>query len=86
MKRWVKSHPDDTRAWTMGAAVLAALQLTACQRGQVRRCGERETVGGLVGGVVVDRIERDRVHATFDASRKPTTPAASCPSVRAEGK
>jgi serine/threonine protein kinase/tetratricopeptide (TPR) repeat protein len=25
MKRWVKSHPDDTRAWTMGAAVLAEM-------------------------------------------------------------
>lgn len=23
MKRWVKIHPDDTRAWTMGASVLA---------------------------------------------------------------
>jgi serine/threonine protein kinase/tetratricopeptide (TPR) repeat protein len=25
VKRWVRVHPDDTRAWTMGAAVLAAL-------------------------------------------------------------
>jgi non-specific serine/threonine protein kinase len=25
MKRWVKSHPDDTRAWTMGASVLAEM-------------------------------------------------------------
>ena len=25
MKRWVKSRPDDTRAWTMGAAVLAEM-------------------------------------------------------------
>jgi TolB-like protein len=25
MKRWVKFHPDDTRAWTMGAAVLAEM-------------------------------------------------------------
>jgi len=25
MKRWVRSHPDDTRAWTMGAAVLAEM-------------------------------------------------------------
>ncbi len=23
VKRWVRAHPDDTRAWTMGAAVLA---------------------------------------------------------------
>ena len=23
VKRWVRTHPDDTRAWTMGAAVLA---------------------------------------------------------------
>lgn len=25
MKRWVKFHPDDTRAWTMGASVLAEM-------------------------------------------------------------
>ncbi len=25
MKRWVKIHPDDTRAWTMGASVLAEM-------------------------------------------------------------
>jgi non-specific serine/threonine protein kinase len=25
MKRWVKAHPDDTRAWTMGASVLAEM-------------------------------------------------------------
>lgn len=25
MKRWVRFHPDDTRAWTMGAAVLAEM-------------------------------------------------------------
>ena len=25
VKRWVRSHPDDTRAWTMGAAVLAEM-------------------------------------------------------------
>jgi len=25
MKRWVRVHPDDTRAWTMGAAVLAEM-------------------------------------------------------------
>ncbi len=25
MKRWVKVHPDDTRAWTMGASVLAGM-------------------------------------------------------------
>ncbi len=25
MKRWVKVHPDDTRAWTMGASVLAEM-------------------------------------------------------------
>jgi serine/threonine protein kinase/Flp pilus assembly protein TadD len=25
MKRWVRMHPDDTRAWTMGAAVLAEM-------------------------------------------------------------
>ena len=25
VKRWVRYHPDDTRAWTMGAAVLAKL-------------------------------------------------------------
>jgi len=25
MKRWVRSHADDTRAWTMGAAVLAEM-------------------------------------------------------------
>lgn len=25
MKRWIRVHPDDTRAWTMGAAVLAEM-------------------------------------------------------------
>jgi adenylate cyclase len=25
VKRWVRVHPDDTRAWTMGAAVLAEM-------------------------------------------------------------
>ena len=45
MKRWVKSHPDDTRAWTMGASVLAEM-------------GEPDRAAAWVGRAARDRQGR----------------------------
>ncbi len=53
MKRWVKSHPDDTRAWTMGASVLAEM-------------GEPDRAAAWVGRAVA--IDRDEAIIQYNAA------------------
>ncbi len=53
MKRWVKTHPDDTRAWTMGASVLAEM-------------GEPERAGAWIDRAVA--LDKDEAIIQYNAA------------------
>jgi TolB-like protein/Flp pilus assembly protein TadD len=53
MKRWVKMHPDDTRAWTMGASVLAEM-------------GEPDRAASWIGRAVA--IDKDEAIIQYNAA------------------